>query len=314
MRIVLFFMVLSSCISCATPELPAVISHSESPMTNPLTFDLQGHRGARGLLPENTIPAFERALDLGVTTLEMDVVITKDNQVVVSHEPWFSGHICSLPSGDPIPVEQEKNYKIYELTYEQVKAYDCGLRGNPRFPEQEKMAIHKPLLIDVITFAEQYKRAPGQAPILYNIETKSQPANDGIFHPDPETFTKLLLAVLENNNVLDRATIQSFDPRTLRVAHAEHPDVSLALLVGNHDEMDFAGHVANLGFTPQIYSPNYKLVDKSLITQAHARNMQVIPWTVNTLAEMHDLIALNVDGIITDYPNIGRQIFIENED
>lgn len=314
MRTVLFFTVLISCIGCATPKPPTAISHSSSLMENAFTFDLQGHRGARGLVPENTIPAFKRALDLGVTTLEMDVVITKDNQVVVSHEPWFSGHICSLPSGDPVPVAQEKDHKIYELTYEQVKQYDCGQRGNPGFPYQEKMAVHKPLLSDVIAFAEQYKRAPGEAPILYNIETKSQPANDGIFHPAPETFTKLLLAVLEDSNILDRATIQSFDPRTLRIAHAEHPEASLALLVGNHDEMDFSGHVANLGFTPRIYSPSYKLVNKELVEQAHARNMQVIPWTVNTLAEMHELLALNVDGIITDYPNIGRQILFENED
>ena len=204
-----------------------------------MQFDLQGHRGARGLLPENTIPAFEKALELGVTTLEMDVVISKDNQVVVSHEPWFSGHICSLPSGDPVPMEQEKDFKMYELTYEEIRQFDCGLRGNERFPQQQKMAVHKPLLKDVIRFAENFDRGE-LGPILYNIETKSTEAGDDLFHPGPEKFAKLLIAVLEEENILDRATIQSFDPRTLRVAREVNPQISLAYLVGNHDESGFA--------------------------------------------------------------------------
>lgn len=274
-------------------------------------LDLQGHRGARGLLPENTIPAFEKALNLGVTTLEMDVVITKDRQVVVSHEPWFSGTICTKPSGEPIPHDNEKSYKIFEMTYAEVKTFDCGLRGNPRFPRQEKMAVHKPLLQDVIAFAEAHERRPDEPAILYNIETKSTPAGDNVFHPDPADFTQLLIEVLEATNILDRATIQSFDPRTLQVARQLKPDLSLALLVGDHDTMDFAGHIENLGFTPSIYSPYYKLVDKALLEAAHARNMLVIPWTINTLEEMQMLVDLGVDGIITDYPDISAQLVVD---
>lgn len=281
---------------------------SNTSMQLPETFDLQGHRGARGLAPENTIPAFERALELGVTTLEMDVVISQDQQVVVSHEPWFSGHICSLPSGEPVPVEEERSYRIYERPYSEVRLFDCGLRGNPRFPVQEKMAAHKPLLKDVITFAEQYVRDHDLPAIYYNIETKSTPAGDNSFHPGPETFTTLLLDVIKAGNVLDRTTLQSFDPRTLRIAHDLHPDMSLALLVGDHDSMDMAGHVSNLGFVPTIYSPAYRLVDAALVETAHARGMRVIPWTVNTLPEMRELVKLGVDGLITDYPDIGRQL------
>ncbi|MEM8484588.1 MAG: glycerophosphodiester phosphodiesterase [Bacteroidota bacterium] len=271
-------------------------------------LDLQGHRGARGLLPENTIPAFEKALALEVTTLEMDVVITKDSQVVVSHEPWFSGTICSKPSGEPIPHDNEKSYKIFEMTYEEVKRFDCGLRGNPRFPRQEKVAVHKPLLKDVIAFAEAYARQPDQPAILYNIETKSTPAGDNVFHPDPATFTQLLIEVLEETAILNRATIQSFDPRTLQVARSLKPDLSLALLVGDHDTFDFAGHIEHLGFTPAIYSPYYKLVDKALVDAAHAHDMLVIPWTINTLEEMQALVDLGVDGIITDYPDISQKL------
>ena len=238
----------------------------------------------------------------------MDVVITKDSQVVLSHEPWFSGAICSKPSGEPIPHNNEKSYKIFEMTYAEVKTFDCGLRGNPRFPRQEKMAVHKPLLADVIAFAEAYPRQPGQAAILYNIETKSTPAGDDVFHPDPATFTQLLIDVLEASGISNRATIQSFDPRTLRVANRVQPDLSLALLVESHDNRDLPGHLENLGFTPAIYSPYYKLVDTALIEAAHARNMRVIPWTINTLDEMQTLVALGVDGIITDYPDISQQL------
>ncbi len=278
------------------------------------SFDFQGHRGARGLMPENTIPAFRKALDLGVTTLEMDAVITKDHEVVVSHEPWFSGHICSLPSGDPVPLAEDTNYKIFEFTYEEVSRFDCGLRGNPRFPHQEKMRVQKPLLKDVIVFAEEYTRTNNLPAVYYNIETKSQPANDNIFHPAPETFTTLLLDVVIAGNILDRTTIQSFDPRTLRIAHNLHPDMSLALLVADHDEMDLKGHVKNLGFVPAIYSPNYHLVDEKVIADAHGMGMKVIPWTVNTMPEMRDLIELGVDGLITDYPDIGRQLLSRHDD
>ena len=300
--------------SCATPQSPLPSMNSGSSMQLPETFDLQGHRGARGLAPENAIPAFRRALELGVTTLEMDAVISQDQQVVVSHEPWFSGHICSLPSGAPVPLEEERSYRIYALPYSEIRQFDCGLRGNPRFPMQEKMEAHKPLLKDVIAFAEQYALDHDLPPVYYNIETKSSPAGDNTLHPDPETFTSLLLDVIEAGNVLPRTTVQSFDPRTLRIAHSRHPDMSLALLVGDHDTMDMAGHVANLGFVPTIYSPAYRLVDAELVETAHARGMRVIPWTVNTLPEMQALVKLGVDGLITDYPDLGRQLVDQMSD
>ncbi|MFM8834550.1 MAG: glycerophosphodiester phosphodiesterase family protein, partial [Cytophagales bacterium] len=119
-------------------------------------FDVQGHRGARGLKPENTIPAFLTALDYGVTTLELDVVITKDKKVLVSHEPWMFSGICLTPDGNTILGKDEKRYNIYELTYEEVKKFDCGSIGNGHFPEQEKIKISKPLLSDVIVAAETH--------------------------------------------------------------------------------------------------------------------------------------------------------------
>ncbi len=269
-------------------------------------FDLQGHRGARGLLPENTIPAFLRALELGVTTLEMDVVIAKDSTVVVSHDPWMSGVICKRPDGKWVLLQ--KKHKIFAMTYDEVAQYDCGSRGNPRFPRQQKMKTAKPRLADVIEAAETYTREHGLPPVEYNIETKARPEWDGTFTPDPETFTRLLYDVLVETGIKDRTILQSFDVRTLRVGRRLDPSWRLALLIGGDDKAGLAANLDTLGFTPTIYSPDYHLVDADLIREAHDLGLLVIPWTVNTLAEMQRLKTLGVDGLITDYPDIGAAL------
>lgn len=261
------------------------------------------------MLPENTIPAFIKALELGVTTLEMDVVISKDRKVVVSHEPWFSGHVCTQPSGRPVSLAEEKSYRIFEMTYKEVAQFDCGVRGNPRFPLQKAIPAVKPLLSDVIDAAEKYIKDHNLSPVFYNIETKSRPIFDGTFHPEPQEFTELLYEVIRSKGIGARATIQSFDPRTLQVARQLNSNLSLALLVGNDpQEANLDERIDELGFIPSIYSPDYHLVDARLISQAHTRGMRVIPWTINTYDEMVRLKNLGVDGIITDYPDIGLQL------
>lgn len=274
-------------------------------------FDVQGHRGARGLLPENTLPGFLRALELGVPTLEMDVVISGDSQVVLSHEPWFSGVICSLPSGEPVPAARERDYRLFEMTYEEIARFDCGRRGHPGFPRQTPMPASKPLLREVIAASETYARAHDLPPVQYNIETKAWPEGDGVFHPDPETFTRLLYDVLVETGVKDRAMLQSFDVRTLRAGRRLDPSWRLSLLVAEELDRGLAANLDALGFVPDVYSPDYRLVDAALLEEAHRRGMQVIPWTINTLEEMQRLKALGVDGVITDYPNLGVRLLDE---
>jgi glycerophosphoryl diester phosphodiesterase len=225
--------------------------------------------------------------------------------VVVSHEPWMSGTICSLPSGEPVPVEREKDYRIGAMTYDEVAQFDCGVRGNPRFPRQQAMAAVKPRLRDVIRAAEAYADEHGLRPVEYNIETKSRPEWDDIFHPTPATFTRVLHDVLVDTRVKDRTTLQSFDVRTLQVGRALDPSWRLVLLVRAADDPGLAANLDALGFTPYAYSPDYHLVDADLLREAHARGMLVIPWTVNTLDDMRRLEALGVDGVITDYPDVG---------
>lgn len=276
----------------------------------PEGFDLQGHRGARGLRPENTMPAFRHALTLDVTTLEMDVVISADSQVVVSHEPWMSSVVCTQPDGSPVPSDRDPLFNLFEMPYAEIARFDCGRRGHPDFPQQKAVAAPKPLLREVIRMAEAYVSAHDRETVFYNIETKSRPADDGVYHPGPERFTRLLYAVLKDEGVTDRATIQSFDARTLRVAHTLDPALSLSLLVGRGGG-DLPVNVEALGFTPTIYSPDYRLISRKLVDAAHARGMEVIPWTVNARSDMERLRKFGVDGLITDYPDRARFLLEE---
>lgn len=271
-------------------------------------FDLQGHRGARGLMPENTIPAFLCALDLEVVTLEMDVVISGDEQVVVSHEPWFSSVTASLPSGAPVPEEREYEFRLYGMTYAEIARFDVGRRGHPAFPRQRRQPASKPLLRTVIQTAEAHVARTGRPPVHYSVETKSLPGWEGRFHPDPEIFTRLVYGVLAEEGVAERTILQSFDPRTLQEARQLDPSLRLSLLVGLEADRGLASHIEGLGFAPAIYSPDYRAVDTGLVEEAHRSNMKVIPWTVNAPAEMRRLKALGVDGLITDYPDRGRQL------
>jgi glycerophosphoryl diester phosphodiesterase len=267
-------------------------------------LDIQGHRGARGLYPENTIPAFVYAAELGVTTLELDVAVSADGKLVVSHEPWMSDRICSKPDGTPVTEEEEMRLNLYKMTYDEIKKYDCGSRGNTIFPQQKKMSASKPLLSEVIDTIEKLTKQKKLKPLHYNIETKSMPVGDTVYHPVPSEFAKLLFKEIKKHDIEKRVIVQSFDVRTLKEMDKLNRHLKLALLV---EEGNFMSHLTLLGFDPFIYSPNYRLVNESLIKQAHDRGILVIPWTVNDTTKMKKLIDLGVDGIITDYPDIALQ-------
>lgn len=265
-------------------------------------FDIQGHRGARGLYPENSIMGFVMAANMGIKTLELDVVITKDKKVIVSHEPFMSHSICETIEGEEIPEDRDMEHNIYEMTYDEVRKYDCGSRENPRFPDQLKVITYKPLLKYAVEVVETFTVAHHMEPVWYNIETKCLPEGDNLFHPEPEEFCALLYDELTKLKILDRVIIQSFDVRTLQVFRKSHPKLPLALLVENSDGYD--ANIESLGFVPQIYSPNYKLVDEALVEKCHADGVRLIPWTVNEEAEMERMAELGADGLITDYPDI----------
>ncbi len=269
----------------------------------PEKFDIQGHRGCRGLMPENTIPAMIRALQIGVTTLEMDAVVTKDKKVILSHEPFMSHELATAPDGTVPGIGNEKSFNIYEMNYADIEKWDVGSMFHKRFPEQQKLKLHKPLLSDVIDSVENYIKQHKLRPVYYNIETKCQPSTDNVFHPAPDEFTSLLMDVINRKGIAGRVIIQSFDPRTLRVVHNSFPGIATALLVEGLSNPNHQTKLTDLGFTPSIYSPEYHLVNPSLLSFCRDKKMKLIPWTVNDSAEIVRLRSMGVDGIITDYPD-----------
>jgi glycerophosphoryl diester phosphodiesterase len=270
----------------------------------PQTFDYQAHRGGRGLMPENTIPAMLSVMDNNkVTTLEMDLAITKDKQVVVSHDPILNPLITTKPDGTYIKANDINENIIYQMDYAQLQKFDVGLKIHPGFPQQQKLAATIPTLNDLVDSVEA-KSASNRRRMFYNIEIKSVDGKDIVEHPAPEEFVDLVVNVIKQKNIVDRTTIQSFDIRPLKVLHQKYPKVQTAYLVYGADCGDAQKQIELLGFMPTIYSPEYKYVTKETVEYCHAQHMKIIPWTVNTKKEINALIALGVDGLITDYPNL----------
>lgn len=267
-------------------------------------FDKEGHRGCRGLMPENTLPAMLSALDLHVTTLEMDVVITKDNQVILSHEPFFNHDITTKPNGEYVTEQEEKGLNIYQMTFPETQRYDVGLKPHPRFPRQQKLKATKPMLSEVIDNVEASVKLKGTSKVFYNIETKTSPLTDNTYHPAPEVFVELLMNVIHRKKIADRVIIQSFDFRTLKIIHQKYPQIRTAALIEDYDKRTFEQHIEELGFTPAIYSPAQNLVTKELVEKCHAQKVKLIPWTVNDKNKIEEFRAMGVDGIITDYPDL----------
>ena len=260
----------------------------------PENFDWQGHRGCRGLLPENSIEGFIHALSFPIQTLELDVVLTKDNVVLVSHEPWFSEEICDC--GDL------ENKNLYQLTYAEIKQVKCGTRPHPRFPGQKQLAAHKPSLIDVVEAVRKHCEAQGIDMPRFNIELKSQVEWEEKYLPSTRDFVDRVYETIRALGIEEITTIQSFDPRVLNAFMSMNTQLRFAFLT--EENGDPLQQLEVLNRLPHIYSPQYLSLDKQQVEQLHKINLRVIPWTVNTPDEIRALIDIGVDGIITDYPNL----------
>jgi glycerophosphoryl diester phosphodiesterase len=267
-------------------------------------FDKQGHRGCRGLMPENTIPAMLHAVGLGVTTLEMDICFSKDNQAFLSHEPFFNHEITTKPDGSFIEEKEERNYNMYHMSYDSITKYDVGMKPHPRFPQQEKMKAVKPLLADVFDAVKKDMMTRRRPFPYFNIETKTMPATDNVYHPAPAEFVEMLMKVIREKDMEDHVIIQSFDFRTLQYLHQHYPSIKTAMLIEDYDARGLDEQLKVLGFIPDIYSPAYQLVNEALIKKCHQQHMKIIPWTVDDKKKIEELRTWGADGIITDYPNL----------
>ena len=273
-------------------------------LSNNLHPEVHGHRGCRGLRPENTLPAFLHALSLGVDVLEMDVVISADNQVVVSHEPWLNPRICLNPLGQIIHPSSAPSFNLYQLPYATIRRCDCGQLRHPEFPAQVSEPTHKPLLREVFAAIEAATQQLRHPPVGYSIEIKSSPEGDTLFHPAPEIFLSLVLAELANAQIASRTTLLCFDARILRLAHQQQPTLATCLLV--EDDQPWPLRIRQLGFVPTTLGPDFRSVTASSVQQLRSDfpGLRLVPWTVNTAHDMQRILALQVDGLTTDYPNL----------
>ncbi|MEZ4912418.1 MAG: glycerophosphodiester phosphodiesterase family protein [Saprospiraceae bacterium] len=263
--------------------------------------DVQGHRGCRGLMPENTIPAFIEAVKLGVTTLELDVVMNKFGDVIISHEPYYNSYFSTDPLGHPIKKSDEKKHNLYQMTFDEIASYDVGMRTNPKYPLQSKIACYKPKLDDVVDTVRKYCMAQKLPLVMFNIELKYDRNEIGTFFPKDSILIDSVFSILKNQNLLDNAIIQSFDTEILNICYYKEPNLSYALLIDNSE--DLQKNLSLLHFKPSVYSPRYTKVNKKLVTECRVLDLKIIPWTVNDEDDIVEMLGFGVDGIISDYPD-----------
>ncbi|CAM4144538.1 glycerophosphodiester phosphodiesterase family protein [Gillisia limnaea] len=270
------------------------------------SIQVQGHRGDRGNFPENSIPAFISAVEKGVDVIELDVIISKDKKVVVSHEPFMHSLYVLTPSGDTISEENQEKFNLYEMTYDSIRKFDVGSKGNKLFPDQQKQKTYKPLLAEAIDSIENFIKKNNLEKVKYNIELKSSANEYGFYQPEPKEFVELVMQVIQDKNLQKKMNLQSFDVNILNQIHQKYPEVETAYLVyieGIQKNLDL------LNFRPEIYSPDYGLVkNAAFVDSIKTMDMKLIPWTVNEPEVIKKMIELEVDGIITDYPERVLQV------
>ncbi len=332
----LLALLLTAC-QATTPISPAEGSGTWTPEPSPSPgqalavprhFDVEGHRGARGLKPENTLPAFETALDLGVTTLELDLHLTADDVLVIWHDHLIKPNKCRLdpmPGGPQAPDPDDPSVSpqdlwIRHLTYAQVRQYRCDRNPNPdRFPLQDPGPTalagddyRIPRLEDLFDFVERYAAAADKPPdrrenaarVQFDMETKRRPdlpetIGDGFNGRDPGLFERLLVQLIQDRGLVERSIVQSFDHRSLWAVRRLDPAIRLSALAR-----------APMAVKPlaaqgaAIYSPRGDFLTPSVVQEAHAQGLLVIPWTVNDPQEMRRYIEWGVDGLISDRPDL----------
>ncbi|TZF82807.1 glycerophosphodiester phosphodiesterase [Pedobacter sp. BS3] len=262
-------------------------------------FDKQAHRGGRGLMPENTIAAMKNAIDWGCT-LEMDLYITKDSQLVVSHEPNISSVFGLDTNGKILTKADEKRLMLKDLTYSQIRKYDIGTKLHPEFPEQKKMKAVIPLFSELVDSVEAYAKSK-HVKARYNIQPGPAYTISDSFRTD---FVKRMMDIILSRKIEKRSMFQAFDLGMLETVHRDYPGkIKISYLVGA-SRKNLEAALKRLSFKPEIYSPYYKLVNRQLVEACHEKKIKVIPWTVNTKEEIDQLKKLGVDGIISDYPNL----------
>jgi glycerophosphoryl diester phosphodiesterase len=264
------------------------IAYSQTP-------EFFGHRGFRGLYPENSLIGFQKAIELGITGVELDVVVNKDRQLVVSHEPYFQRAYCIDSASNEI--QNESDFNIYELTQDEISKFDCGSKFYSKFPEQQKLRTVKPLFQDFI------KNLNLENTIVL-LEIKSNPREYGISQPEPPAYSQLILNELKNYPNKSKIRIMSFDHLILEELHKN--DSSYPLIYLTYLPKSPSYFIKQLTFKPYALGMFYPTIKKRKAVSLHKSAIKLYAWTVNSISTQKKLLKMGVDGIITDFPNLLR--------
>lgn len=267
------------------------ISNIFSQQNSPLIF---GHRGCRGILPENTLESFNKALEYNIDGIEWDVVVNKDKQLVISHEEYMDKTYCLKPDGSEI--KSNKEYCLYEMTQEEIETFDCGTKVHPKFPEQKHFKAYKPLV------QEAFENINFKGKIIL-FEIKSEKKLYGKAQPLPEEYVDIILKEVANFQYKDQIIFMSFDPQIIELLYQKAPEYKLVYL---HESLGLSGDkiLKQLSFKPYALGIYSKFISSKTVVKAHEKGVKVFAWTVNKEKEFNRLLDTNLDGIITDFPNL----------
>ncbi|MDZ4750560.1 MAG: glycerophosphodiester phosphodiesterase family protein [Flavobacteriales bacterium] len=261
---------------------------------------IHGHRGSRGWRTENCIEGFCFAIEHGAHFIEMDVVLTHDEEILVSHEPWMNSQICTHPDGTLIPEEEERQLNIFQMSLRQAQSYHLGEIKQERFPNQKKGITFKPSFAEVI---REVQRVALHFPhfVGFNVEIKSRQEWDNVYHPEPLEYARLILRRLHELKHPFECILQTFDYRLLEALHrlkCPHPLVALA-----ETEEECAFVLDMISFPPWGIGPHFSMIDPHIVNECESRKLELLVWTVNEEEDINRLIDLGVRHIISDFPD-----------
>lgn len=259
-----------------------------------------GHRGYRGVYPENTLVGFTEAIKLGVDAIELDIVMSGDGNIVVSHEPFMSQITCLKPNGKELQESEDQQFNLYQMSYDEIKRFDCGLKVNQKFSKQKSIAVYKPLLSEVIETCDSYAKSV-KSEIEYIIEIKSDSELYEVYYPNPPEYVEAIFGVLDKYSIYERVVLKSFDVTILNEIKKQRPSQKISLLI-NRDE-SIEEKLKQLDFTPEILGVYFKLLSEKMVSHYKNEGFLINAWTVNKITSLQKVVDLGIDGIITDYPN-----------
>ncbi len=258
------------------------------------TIQIHGHRGCRGYYPENTIEGFKLALELGATAVELDIVVSKDNELIVSHEPYMNHLFCQDIDGNQVSEEKGKEINLYNLTLSEIQQFNCGARIDNKYPEQIKVKATKPSLEEVVTALPDHT--------FLNIEVKSERQWYDTYQPETEEYARLVADFIAKHHLYSRCLVQSFDPQFLNDFYKQVGEkVTIGLLV--ECVLDPEKQLKLIDFKPTYFNPDYTLLKKEHLEFLKSKGIKTLVWTVNEPKDIALMLAIGVDGIISDYPD-----------